>query len=247
MKSILRNNLRAFHRNALSKQRVSLQLQIKIAFEEVIEIHIRSHRAIKHELFKYVANTAQNSGLTSAQFDRYRDGIFTRTFTTVPCIFELGKQAFMNSDYSTGATAILNIMEEGAEGKIHQMHPLLMEQSFNTLGKELFNLSVISRKACYASPKMSQAIIYRHTVRGLYKTVGPLVSYIHELANGGNNTPENPGMLGDMYKLFLIYKNNLDHNVFLENIRPYFASHIPLDPRTHEQVYEGIAVEFLHG
>ncbi|CAF3416147.1 unnamed protein product [Rotaria sp. Silwood1] len=171
----------------------------------------------------------------------------TRADTTVPCIFELGKQAFMNSDYRTGATAILNIMEEGAEGKIHLMHPLLMEQSFNTLGKELFDLEPVTRKACYESPRISQAVIYRHTVQGLYKTVGPLVSYIQEFANGGNDTPQNPGMMGDMYKLFLIYKNNVKDKVFFDTIRPYFAFHISLDSKTHEQIYEGNAAEFLHG
>jgi hypothetical protein len=251
MKSIVTTTcnsiFRAIQSNTYSVQAVSSQSQIKIAFEEALETHIRPHRAINHELFQYVAYTAQNTGLTNVQFDRYRYAMFTRTYTTVPCIFELGKQAFINSDYFTGATTILNIMEEGAEGKIDLMHPLLMERSFNSLGKELFGLEPITRKACYESPTMSQAIIYRHTVEGLYKTVGPLVSYIQEFANGGNNTPQNPGMLGDMYKLFLAYRNNVDPEIFSQKIRPYFAVHISLDPKTHEQIYQGDAAEFLHG
>jgi hypothetical protein len=221
--------------------------QVTKAFTELFENTIKNHPACKHDLFPYMARTAQEGRLTPLQFARYRKGMFSRVFTTVPSIFELGKQAFLKGDYATASTSIQNIKEEGAEGNIALMHPLLMQKSFNVLGKAVFGLEPVTMKACYDSPALPEEIIYRHTAEKLYTQHGALVSYMQEFASGGDNSERNPGMMGDMYRLFYHYKDAIPRKIFMQEVRPYFAFHITLDKETHQQVFKGDAIEFQHG
>jgi len=216
------------------------------AFDDMVTRIIKPHQACRHSLFPYMSQTANNGHLTPEGFARFRHGMFSRVFTTVPSIFELGRQSFLNGDYKTAATAILNIKEEGGEGRIAFMHPLLMEECFNVIGKNVFGLNAVSMRSCYHSPYLSEEIIYRHTIDALYKEHGPIVSYMQEFASGGDNTEQHLGMMGDMYKLFHSYMNNIPRSEFMQSVRPYFAFHISLDSQTHKQVINGTAIELEH-
>lgn len=63
-----------------------------------------------------MADRASIGNLAAAQFDAFREWMFSRVYTTVPSITELLKQAILRWDRETAATAIRNLMEEGGEG-----------------------------------------------------------------------------------------------------------------------------------
>lgn len=224
-----------------------LSNNLMTVFEEVLAAQIKPHPGSNHPLFSTLTATASQEGLTPEQFSRLREGMFTRVFATVPSIFELGRQAALNGDFHTAATAILNLMEEGGEGVVARMHPKLMEEAFNTLGREVFGLPPVTMKECYENSRLPAALIYRATVETFYAKQGPLVSYAQEFASGGDNSSINPGMMGNIYNLFYRYRHNLPSGMFEKHILPYFSAHISVDDKTHEQIFKGDAIEFQHG
>lgn len=221
--------------------------EVKIFFEDRIETQIKPHPACDHSLFSWITTTATEQGITPEQFNRFRAGMFTRVFTTVPSIFELGRQAALKGDLHTAATAIQNLMEEGGAGKVAKMHPKLMENAFNTLGAEIFGLPPITMKECYENSHLPSSLIYRAIVENFYSTQGTVISYAQEFASGGDNSHENPGMIGNMYNLFYQYRHNLPSGMFEQHILPYFSAHISLDNTTYAQIFKGDAIEFQHG
>jgi hypothetical protein len=198
-------------------------------------------------LFSTLAEMAETKGLTAEQFDLFREAMFVRVFTTVPSVFELGRQAMLRGDREAAATAIRNLMEEGGEGIAALMHPKMMEEAFNVVAKEVFGLPPVTMQECYERSTMQEALIYRATVRDFYEKQGPAVSYAQEFASGGNNSPSNPGMMGNMYKLFHHYRHAMPEGVFEAHVLPYFAAHISVDSKSYEQVFDANGIEFQHG
>lgn len=219
---------------------------IHTSFNELIATRIQPHPAAHHPLFSSLVTTAKQYGVTPEQFNRFREVILARVHTTVPSIFILGQQAALKGDFYTMAVALQNLKEEGGEAIVEAMHPIMMADAFNTLGKEVFGLPPVTLKACYENTRLPAAYVYRAVVNDFYLTHGPSVSFAQELASGGDNTPNNPGMMGDMYKLFYLYKDNMPKEVFEKHVLPYFAAHLSVHPVTHEQVFDGKAIELKH-
>ncbi len=206
---------------------------------------IRPHPACKHGLFDYMFEIAKAGKLNAKQVDIFTRAMLARVFYTVPSICELAKQAAETGNYEALRTAVLNLREETADGDTKNMHPVLMERCFNEF-RALFDLAPVKIIDCYNAPKFPEFITYIYTVAGLYKDHSILVSCVQEFASGGDNTEQMLGMMGDMYKLFRLYKENMKEEDFNENVRPYFAAHISLNEKS-DQVLDGNAIELHHG
>ncbi len=214
--------------------------------DEIVEAVIKPHSVSNHELFRYLEKQAKAGKLTPEQFEVYRDVMLRRVYPTVPAIATLIEWAFVHGDYQTAKTAVHNMKEEGAEGIVPSMHPLLMERAYNAMGKQL-GLPPQTMLTASKQHLWSEEAAFAAIMEECYKTNPVVASFVQEFLSGGDNTLNNRGMMGDMYRLFRAYMPNMPLEDFKRDVLPYFEAHITVKDGSYEQGFGGNAVEHQHG
>ncbi len=134
---------------------------------------------------------ARSGKLTPHQVDVFTTHILARVRLTMVSIAKQAVFSLDNDDFQMYATAYLNLKEEGADGVIAKMHPILAQNAFNALRRS-FGLSEIRMKSAYdkmlVESKPMQA--YANTVNTLYSTEPAFVSLAQETASGGDGTTD---------------------------------------------------------
>lgn len=219
---------------------------VRQRFEEAKNELIIPRLEKQRRLFTYLDEVSSEQGLNPTQFEFYRGVMYRRVHPTILSILEQLKWAFERGDYNTASTAMLNLKEEAAEGVASSMHPVLMEKAYNAIGEDIFGLKSQTMIAATKDPILVEEGAYLAMVTQLYKETPIVASWIQEFSSGGDNTPANPGMMGDMYKLFFNYRDKMPVIRFKDYVVPYFKAHIALDPVTQRQVFGKKAVEHDH-
>lgn len=101
-----------------------------------------NHRALNHPFFDFLEEQSKE-GVTSKQYEIYRDNFFRRTELTIPSVARFIEKAAMSGDPQAVIDTIRNLNDEGGYGDIKKMHSNLLMKSHNIHGMRVFNVDPI--------------------------------------------------------------------------------------------------------
>lgn len=201
---------------------------------------LKSRKAFAHPLFKTMTARAKEGTLTAEQYSIFLMLILARVFRTMPSIATHARYALLNADYKMFATVFQNLKEEGGDGNISKMHPLLAEQAFNEISRH-FGLPYVTMKQAFDKLSNESFALkhYADVIDSIYSKNPAFASLAQETASGGNGKT---GMMADLYEFFTALRPQINPERFEKFVLPYFKEHLSLsaDGSYRDDATEGI-------
>ena len=115
------------------------------------------HPVNNHSFFKFLLNESYDRGLTTGQYNVFRNNFLFFYQYNLPSAAHVVINAVMRGDHETIATASRIIMDEGGAGDPSKVHSNLLLQCINLQGFHIFGLQNITFQDAEKSPLLLPA------------------------------------------------------------------------------------------
>ncbi len=169
--------------NFLLSSEFTKEIQAKL---DPIEQEFSGHRAVKHPLFDYLSDQAQE-GFNARQFLIYRDNFFRRTHLTIPSIARTIAASAEFGDMHAASLYLENLRDEMGRENEDLIHSKLLLESHNIHGIRVFSIDPMPRLIDVKDSKflLPEVEEYRKQKHEIFSMPYPFVAgntWAHELA-----------------------------------------------------------------